>query len=104
MGTDMTGASGDGPQVAVLTIGRDGILTSWNLGAARLLGYPAVEMVGNPLTFLIPYRVAAVFEAVVGASFTGELTEALPFQLIRQVGEPVDGDLTVTPIVDARGE
>src|SRR4029077_2523024 len=62
------------------------------------------EMVGNPLTFMMPSRLVAEFEAVVGASFTGEHTEARPFQLIRQGGEPVDVDLTVTPIVDARGE
>ena len=104
MGTDMSGARGEGPQLAVLTIDSDQIITSWNPGAARLLGYPAGEMVGNPLTFMMPSRLVAEFEAVVSASFTGEYTEGRPFQLIRQGGEPVDVDLTVTPIADARGE
>jgi len=52
----MSGASGDGPQLAVLTIDSDRIITSWNPGAARLLGYPAGEMVGNPFTFMMPSR------------------------------------------------
>src|SRR6266550_132464 len=104
MGNDMSGASGDAPQLAVLTIDSDRIITSWNPGAARLLGYPAAEIVGTPLTFMMPSRLVSEFEAVVSASFTGEYTEARPFQLIRQGGEPVDVDLTVTPIADARGQ
>ncbi len=100
----MSGASGDAPQLAVLTIDSDRIITSWNPGAARLLGYPAAEIVGTPLTFMMPSRLVSEFEAVVSASFTGEYTEARPFQLIRQGGEPVDVDLTVTPIADARGQ
>lgn len=104
MGTDMSGARGDGLQLAVVTIDSDRLITSWNPGAQRLLGYPAGEMVGNPLTFVMPSRLVADFEAVVGASLTGEYAEARPFQLIRQGGEPVDVDLTVTPIADARGQ
>src|SRR5260370_6248171 len=100
----MSGASGDGPQLAVLTIDSDRLITSGSPGAARLLGYPAGEMVGNPFTFMMPSRLVAEFEAVVSASFTGEHTEARPFQLIRQGGQPVDVDLTVTPIADARGQ
>ena len=32
----------------------DGIVTSWNEGARRLFGYTAEEMVGQPLSRLIP--------------------------------------------------
>jgi diguanylate cyclase (GGDEF)-like protein/PAS domain S-box-containing protein len=100
----MSGARGDGPQLAVLTIDRDRMIASWNPGAARLLGYPAAEMVGSPLTFMMPAGLVAEFEAMVSASLTGECTEARPFQLIRQGGEPVDIDLTATPVADARGQ
>ena len=61
MGHDMSGARGEGPQLAVLTIDSDRIITSWNPGAARLLGYPAGEMVGSPLTFMMPPQLVAEF-------------------------------------------
>jgi PAS domain-containing protein len=37
-------------------IGKDlqGVVTSWNAGAERLFGYPACEMVGQPIMRLIP--------------------------------------------------
>ena len=37
-------------------IGKDlnGIVTSWNLGAERMFGYAAKEMVGRPITTIVP--------------------------------------------------
>jgi PAS domain-containing protein len=32
----------------------DGVITSWNHGAGRLFGYAAEEMIGKPITILIP--------------------------------------------------
>ena len=32
----------------------DGIITSWNEGAARIFGYEANEMIGKPISLLIP--------------------------------------------------
>src|SRR3712207_6497407 len=39
---------------AIIGITLDGIILSWNAGAARLYGYAAEEVVGQPIALLIP--------------------------------------------------
>jgi PAS domain S-box-containing protein len=34
----------------------DGIITSWNSGARRIFGYVADEVIGKPVTILIPEK------------------------------------------------
>ena len=36
----------------------DGVITSWNRGAARIFGYTAEEAVGHPVTILMPSEAA----------------------------------------------
>ncbi|MEO5659133.1 MAG: chemotaxis protein CheB [Polaromonas sp.] len=37
---------------AILTIDDEGLITTWNLGAERLYGYPAKEIVGKPFSLI----------------------------------------------------
>src|SRR5205823_2153442 len=48
---------------AIVSAGGDGVLRSWNRGAERMFGWAAAEVVGRPLTVIIPERLRALHEA-----------------------------------------
>jgi adenylate cyclase len=48
---------------AIITADADGLITSWNRGAETMFGYAAIEVVGQPLTILIPARFREAHEA-----------------------------------------
>ena len=39
---------------AIIACDGDGIIIGWNTGASTLLGYQAAEIVGSPMTRLVP--------------------------------------------------
>ena len=39
---------------AIVSKTLDGIITTWNIGAERMFGYRADEVIGKPITILIP--------------------------------------------------
>ena len=49
----------DWSEDAIVTKSLDGIITTWNRGAAKLFGYSAEEAVGQPVTMLIPEGAAS---------------------------------------------
>ena len=81
----------------------DGVVVSWNVGAEHLYGYGADEMIGRPISLLIPsYRPAElpeIFEAIK----LGEGVDGLETVRIRKDGKPVEVSLTISPIKDATG-
>jgi len=55
---------------AIVTMDPDGILRSFNPGAERLFGWTATEIIGQPLTLLIPERFRAAHTAGLGRYMT----------------------------------
>jgi PAS domain S-box-containing protein len=89
---------------AVMTITiSDGVIATWNRGAARLYGYSADEIVGRPISVLIPDGDADEESAVLRRIRRGESVEHYETSRQRKDGSLVDVSLTISPIRDAEG-
>jgi len=93
----------DWSEDAIVTKTLDGIITTWNRGAAKLFGYSAEEAVGQPVTMLIPEGRRHEEEKILARIRTGETVE--PYETVRQRkdGSLLDVSLAVSPIVSEDG-
>jgi PAS domain S-box-containing protein len=81
----------------------DGTIRTWNPGAERLFQYTAAEVVGQPITILIPPDRLSEETHVLTQIRAGHRVE--PYETIRRRkdGTEIDVSLTVSPIRDAGG-
>ncbi|HEY2883930.1 MAG TPA: PAS domain S-box protein [Rhizomicrobium sp.] len=88
---------------AIISKDLNGLVTSWNRGAERLLGYSADEIVGRPVTIFIPPDKRDEDDTIFERLLRGELIE--PFETVRtrKDGSVVDVLLTASPIWNAHG-
>jgi PAS domain S-box-containing protein len=86
-------------------IGKDlnGIITSWNKGAERIFGYVAEEVIGKPITILIPSDRQDEERGILERIRRGERVEHYETVRQRKDGNRVDFSLTVSPVKDANG-
>lgn len=87
-------------------VGKDinGVVTSWNIGAQRLFGYSAAEMIGQPVAILIPSDRLDEGPQILGRIRHGESVEHYETVRRRKDGDLIDVSLTVSPIKDAGGK
>lgn len=88
---------------AILTKDLRGVILSWNRGAERLFGYKAEEVIGKPVTVLIPPDREAEEPRILRLIGSGEKVDHLETVRCRKDGTLVDISLSVTPIRDERG-
>lgn len=89
---------------AIISTDTNGLVTSWNGSAERLLGYSAQEMTGQPISRIFPPEEA--FEASAGKSVTTSTETAASYESVRlrKDGNRLDVSLTVSPIRNASGQ
>ena len=85
---------------AIISKTLEGIITSWNQGAERIFGYTAAEIVGKPVTTLIPDEEATILSRI----RRGERVEHYETLRKRKDGSLVEISLTVSPIKSAEGQ
>jgi two-component system CheB/CheR fusion protein len=88
---------------AIISKSLEGILTSWNAGAQRIFGYTADEIIGKPITVLIPEAKRGEEATILGRIRRGEPIAHYETIRRRKDGSLVDVSLTVSPIKNATG-
>jgi PAS domain S-box-containing protein len=88
---------------AIVSKSRDGVVTSWNPGAARLFGYEAEAIVGRPVHVLVPEGRKAEEREILENVLAGNGVLNYETQRQRKDGKLVDVSVTVSPIKDGEG-
>jgi PAS domain S-box-containing protein len=88
---------------AIIGKNLDGTVSSWNRGAERIFGYTAAEMIGQPITRLIPEDRQHEEPDILVRLQRGEMVE--PFETVRvcKTGRSIWVRVTISPIVDHEG-
>ena len=86
-------------------IGKDlnEIVTSWNSGAEKMFGYSAKEMIGRPITTIIPPELQEGKERFLETLGQGEQVEHFETVRLTKSGERIDVSLTISPVRDDAG-
>ncbi|WP_054695726.1 PAS domain S-box protein [Geotalea toluenoxydans] len=82
----------------------DGIITSWNKGAAKIFGYSESEVRGQPVTMLVPPENAAQLLHVHDRVRQGEHIEHFEIVSRRKDGAMINMSVTYSPVRDAQGK
>ncbi len=81
----------------------DGVITSWNRGAERTLGYTAAEIIGKNVSILIPPGHAEDTAQILERIRRGEKVEQYETRRRGKDGTIIDVSLTVSPVRDGLG-
>src|SRR5262245_48020791 len=89
---------------SIVSIDLDGIITSWNKGAERIFGYLVEEVIGKPITILIPPDRHDEEPAILERIRRGERVEHYETVRQRKHGSLIDISLTVSPVKNFHGK
>jgi PAS domain S-box-containing protein len=81
----------------------NGIITSWNKSAERLFGYKAEEIIGKPVTLIIPPELHDDEPRILEKIRGGERIKHFQTVRVHKNGQRIDVSLTVSPIRDEKG-
>jgi len=88
---------------AIFSKALDGVIVSWNAGAERVFGYSAREIIGRPVTLLIPPDRLDEESSILERLTSGERIEHYETVRLRKDGSGIDVSLTISPIRDSAG-
>ena len=89
---------------AIVTKDLNSIITSWNRAAERMFGYTAEEVIGRSVRIIIPPELQNEEDMVLARIKAGQVTDHYETRRRRKDGTDVVVSLTVSPIVDNRGQ
>jgi two-component system, LuxR family, sensor kinase FixL len=80
-----------------------GIVLSWNRGAERMYGYAAAEIIGRPLSVLVPPDQPDELVDITARIARGERVEHYETVRVAKDGHRLDVSLTISPVRSAAG-
>jgi PAS domain S-box-containing protein len=89
---------------AIISKTFDGVITSWNKGAERVFGYTAEEVIGKPITILIPSDRQDEEPAILERLRRGQRIEHYETVRQRKDGSLIVISLTASPVRNAEGK
>lgn len=89
---------------AILSFTVDGIVTSWNRGAESLYGYTAAEIVGRPLSVLVPTDHVGEVDRNIEGLRRGERIGSYQTEKIHKSGTRLQVLLSISPIRNENSE
>jgi PAS domain S-box-containing protein len=89
---------------AIVSKSLTGEIRSWNTGAQRLFGYTPEEVIGKPITIIIPPERQHEEEAILLRLRRGERLEHYDTIRVTKDGRRLDISLTISPIRDSSGK
>jgi PAS domain S-box-containing protein len=88
---------------AIISKDINGMVWSWNPSAERIFGYSADEMIGQPITTIIPAELRDDEARILGTIMRGERVDHFETVRVRKDGERIEVSLTVSPLKDSKG-
>jgi len=88
---------------AIISKDLNGLVTSWNKSAEKLFGYTAEEMIGRPITLIIPPELHADEDMILSRIRRGEKIEHFETLRMKKTGEKIEMSLTISPVKDEHG-
>ena len=88
---------------AIVSKTLDGRIRSWNAGAMRLFGYTAEEVIGKPITIIIPPELHEEERRILAKLQRGERLDHFETTRVTRDGRRIPISLSVSPVRDSRG-
>jgi len=90
-------------EVPIISKNLDGIIQTWNIAAERLFGYEPQEIIGRPITLLIPSDHLSEEDYILGHIRQGQKVERLETVRVAKDGRHIPVALSVSPVKDGQG-
>ncbi len=94
----------DSSDDAIISKNIQGIIASWNNGAEKIFGYTAEEMIGQPMTTVIPVDRGHEEPEFLGRIASGKSVDHFVTQRLHKDGSLIDVSVTLSPIRDSDGK
>jgi PAS domain S-box-containing protein len=88
---------------AIIAKDLNGTILSWNAGSERLFGYRADEVIGKPISLILPPELQAEEGKILRRLSAGERIEHFETVRLTKDGRRVEVSLSSSPIMDSQG-